>query len=160
LDNAVEVFGSCILKIRKPFNQSELERARLKPASITNRTLMNESSQVCSVGGRVLILLTALLLAVTPWTEYVWHFDNFLHGGQDMELGLLSIVTVFCLVLVLLQDGKQRVTSRVVIRQWQSSVFDQADPPAPGSFPGLNMTLDAILLPGSSSGTYNSPIRV
>lgn len=112
------------------------------------------------MGGRVLILLTALLLAVTPWTEYVWHFDNFLHGGQDMELGLLSIVTVFCLVLVLLQDGKQRVTSRVVIRQWQSSVFDQADPPAPGSFPGLNMTLDAILLPGSSSGTYNSPIRV
>lgn len=51
---------------------------------------MNGSSQVCSVGGRVLILLTALLLAVTPWTEYLWHFDNFLHGGQDMELGLLS----------------------------------------------------------------------
>jgi hypothetical protein len=47
------------------------------------------------VGGRVLILFTALLLAVTPWTEYLWHFDNFLHGGQDMELGLLSIVTIF-----------------------------------------------------------------
>jgi hypothetical protein len=81
---------------------------------------MNGSSQVCSVGGRVLILLTALLLAVMPWTEYLWHFDNFLHGGQDMELGLLSIVTIFCLVLVLLQDGKQRVTSMVVIRQWLS----------------------------------------
>jgi hypothetical protein len=121
---------------------------------------MNGSSQVCSVGGRVLILLTALLLAVTPWTEYLWHFDNFLHGGQDMELGLLSIVTLFCLLLVLLQDGKQRVTSMVAIRQWLSSVFDQADPLAPGSFHGLSMALDAILVPGSSLGTYNPPIQV
>jgi len=121
---------------------------------------MNGSSQVCSVGGRVLILLTALLLAITPWTEYLWHFDNFLHGGQDMELGLLSLVTIFCLVLVLLQDSKQRVTSMVVIRQWPSSVLDQTDPLAPGSsFHGLNMGLDAIP-PGSSLGTYNPPIQV
>jgi hypothetical protein len=120
---------------------------------------MNGSSQVCSVGGRVLILLTALLLAVTPWTEYLWHFDNFLHGGQDMELGLLSLVTVFCLMLVLLQDSKQHVTSMVMIRQWLSSVIDQADPLAPGSFHGLNMALHAIP-PGSSSGTYNLPIQV
>jgi hypothetical protein len=120
---------------------------------------MNGSSQICSVVGRVLILLTALLLIVTPWTEYLWHFDNFLHGGQDMELGLLSIVTLFCLLLVLLQDGKQRVTSMVAIRQWLSSVFDQADPLAPGSFRGLNMASDAIPLSGSSLGTYNPPIQ-
>jgi hypothetical protein len=120
---------------------------------------MNGSSQVCSVGGRVLILLTALLLAVTPWTEYLWHFDNFLHGGQDIELNLLSLLTIFCLVLVLLQDSKQRVTSMVVIRQWLSSVLDQTDPLGPGSFHGLNMALDAIP-PGSSLGTYNPPIQV
>ena len=119
---------------------------------------MNGSSQVCSVGGRVLILLTALLLAVTPWTEYLWHFDNFLHGGQDMELGLLSLLTIFCLVLVLLQDSK-RVTFMVVIRQWLSSVLDQTDPLAPGSFHGLNMALHAIP-PGSSLGTYNPPTQV
>jgi hypothetical protein len=69
-------------------------------------------------------------------------------------------VTIFCLVLVLLQDGKQRVTSMVVIRQWLSSVFDQADSLAPGSFHGLNMALGAIPLPGSSSGIYNPPIQV
>jgi hypothetical protein len=131
----------------------------VKQTSTTSRTLMNGSSQVCSVGGRVLILLTALLLAVTPWTEYLWHFDNFLHGGQDMELGLLSLLTIFCLVLVLLQDSKQRVTSMVVIRQWLSSVLDQTDPLGPGSFHGLNMALDAIP-PGSSLGTYNPPIQV
>jgi hypothetical protein len=121
---------------------------------------MNGSSQICSVGGRVLILLTALLLAVTPWAEYLWHFDNFLHGGQDMELGLLSIVTLFCLLLVLMQDGRQRVASRAMVRRWMSSVFDQADPLAPCSFHGLNMALDAIPPPGSSSGTYNPPIQV
>ena len=111
---------------------------------------MNGSSQFCSVGGRVLILLTALLLAVAPWTECLWHFDNFLHGGQDMELGLLSLVTVFCLVLVLLQDSKQRVRSMAVIRQWASSVLDQADP----------LALDAMPPHGSSLGTYNPPIQV
>jgi hypothetical protein len=120
---------------------------------------MNRDSQVCSVGGRVLIPLTALLLAVTPWTEYLWHFDNFLHGGQDMELGLLALLTIFCLVLVLLQDSMQRLTSMAVIRQWLSSVFDQADPRAPGSFHALNIALDAIP-PGSSLGTYNPPIQV
>jgi hypothetical protein len=52
-------------------------------------------------GARVLILLTALLLAVTRVTEYLWHFGNFLHGGRDIEFGLLSIVTICCLVLVL-----------------------------------------------------------
>jgi hypothetical protein len=124
----------------------------VKQTSTTSRTLINGSSQVCSLGGRVLILLTALLLAVTPWTEYLWHFDNFLHGGQDMEL------TILCLMLVLLQDSKQRVKSMAVIQQWLSSVLDQTDPLAPGRFHGLNMALDAI--PGSSLGKYNPPLQV
>jgi hypothetical protein len=83
----------------------------MKQTSTTSQTLLNGSSHVCSVGGSVLILLSALLLAVTPWTEYLWHFDSFLHRGQDMELGLLSLLTICCLVLVLLQDSKQRVMS-------------------------------------------------
>ena len=120
---------------------------------------MKGRSQICSVGGSVLILLMAVLLAVMPWTEHLWHFDNFLHGGQDMELGLLSLLTILCLVLVLLQDSKQRVKSMVVIRQWLSSVLDQTDPLAPGSFHGLNMALHAIP-PGSSLGTYNPPTQV
>jgi hypothetical protein len=48
----------------------------VKQTSTTSRTLMNGSFQLCSVRGRVLILLTAFLLAVIPWTEYLWHFDN------------------------------------------------------------------------------------
>jgi hypothetical protein len=49
----------------------------VKQTSTTSGTVMNGNSQMFSVGGRVLILLT-LLLAVTPWTEYLWHFDNFI----------------------------------------------------------------------------------
>lgn len=50
----------------------------------------------------MLILLMALLTAVSPWTEHYWHFDNFLHGGQDFEFGLLATITALCLVFVLL----------------------------------------------------------
>src|ERR1700732_4189782 len=41
--------------------------------------------------GRLLVLLTGLLLAVMPFTEGLWIWDKFLLGGQDMELGLLGI---------------------------------------------------------------------
>ena len=120
---------------------------------------MNASSQVCSVAGRVLVLLVALLLVITPWTEYFWHFDNFLHGGQDMEFGLISIVTVLCLVLVLLQDGKQHMTSVVAICRWLSSIFEQAAPLIPESFFEFNPA-NISPPPGSPLDAYNPPIRI
>jgi hypothetical protein len=58
---------------------------------VAGRTTSSESFQALALVGRVLILLTALLLGVMPWTEYFWDFNNFLRGGQDLELGLLSI---------------------------------------------------------------------
>jgi hypothetical protein len=79
----------------------------LKPVLSAKRTLGDGTFQARTLAGRVLIVLTALLLAVSPWTEYYWDFDNFLHGGQDFEFGLLATITVFCLVLVLLQHSKQ-----------------------------------------------------
>jgi hypothetical protein len=74
----------------------------LKQTPSAKRTLRDGTFDGLAVGGRVLIVLVALLTAVSPWTEYYWHFDNFLHGGQDFEFGLLATITVFCLVLVLL----------------------------------------------------------
>ena len=123
------------------------------------RTPMNASSQVCSVAGRILILLATLLLVVTPWTEYFWHFDNFLHGGQDMEFGLISIVTVLCLVLVLLQDGKQHMTSLVAICRWLSSILKHAAPSASESFFEFNPA-NTSPPPSSSLDAYYPPIRI
>jgi len=54
--------------------------------------------------GRALIALIALLTAVSPWTQYYWHFDNFPHGGDDFELGAFSVAIVVCLILVMLQN--------------------------------------------------------
>ena len=64
-------------------------------------------AHACFVLSRVLLLCTAVLLVAMPWTEYFWHFDRFLRGGQDFELGMLAIATIFCLVLVLLEQGKR-----------------------------------------------------
>jgi hypothetical protein len=66
----------------------------------------------------VLIVFTGLLLAVTPLTEYFWHFDNFLRGGQDLELGLLSLATMFALVLVLSHGLRRKVAILLAVRRW------------------------------------------
>jgi hypothetical protein len=75
----------------------------LKQTPSARRTLTDGTFEGLAVGGRVLIVLMALLTAVSPWTEYYWHFDNFLHGGQDFEFSLLATITALCLVFVLLQ---------------------------------------------------------
>jgi hypothetical protein len=51
---------------------------------------MNGSSQVRSVGDRVLILLTAFLLAVALWTEYLWRFyrGQSFRGDYPRDSGL------------------------------------------------------------------------
>jgi cytochrome bd-type quinol oxidase subunit 2 len=132
----------------------------LKRTYTTCRTRMNESSQACSVAGRVLLLLAAVLLAVTPWTEYFWHFDNFLHGGQDLELGLLSVVTVLCLVLLLVQHGKQRVASIASIPQLLSHLIAHQDTRVPGRLGALGLVLAASHQPDSSLSNYNPPLLV
>ncbi len=57
----------------------------------------------------LIILFTAILIFVMPWTEYFCELDRFLRGGQDCEFGLLALLTIFSLVLVLLQQRRQVV---------------------------------------------------
>jgi hypothetical protein len=121
---------------------------------------MDRMSRACAVGGRILILLSAVLAVIMPWTENVWHFDKFPYGGEDFELSVFLTVTIFGLVLVLLQHGKQDVTFILALRQWLSSVFQGADSPALESLGGLVAALHAPPLPGSTLGNYNLPIQV
>lgn len=53
-----------------------------------------------------------------PWTEYLWHFDHFLRGGYDFELGLLSLVSIFCLAVVLVQQGRLSLAVALALRCW------------------------------------------
>lgn len=59
--------------------------------------------------GRILSLLTGILLVTTPLTQHVWTWDHFLRGGQDYESSALMILALLSLVLVLAHSCKQGV---------------------------------------------------
>ena len=46
-----------------------------------------------------------------PVTERLWTWDHFLHGGQDVELGTILVLSFLSLALVLSKHGKQCVDS-------------------------------------------------
>lgn len=117
-------------------------------------------SRLWATGGRIALLFTVVLLVVMPWTEYFWSFDKFLRGGQDFEFGLLSIATIFCLVMVMLQHGKCSVDQSFSLRKWLSIVFRHDDPVVPGSFMGLIAGLHVIAVPSPSLGLYSLPLQV
>jgi hypothetical protein len=103
----------------------------LKLIPITNRPAKNtysRASQTCVLLGRVLIFLTALLIAVMPVTEYLWTFDKFLRGGQDCEFGLLALAAILCLVLVLSHQRRAILTLVLSLRRVLSSLFQPSDP--------------------------------
>lgn len=80
-------------------------------------------SRHCILAGRAFFLMAALLLAIMPWTAWFWSFDNFLHGGQDFELGLLAVLSIFCLLIVLLQRRRAELTIALALDRWLTSLF-------------------------------------
>ncbi len=71
--------------------------------------LLADPSRLCVLASRLCLAFTALLLVVSPWTEYHCDWDRFLQGGQDLEFGLLAVALVLCLVLLLSQRGSPRL---------------------------------------------------
>jgi hypothetical protein len=132
----------------------------LKQAFLTGRTPIDGLSPVHLLGGRVLLLFTALLLIVMPWTEYYWHFDKFLQGGQDCEFGVLFIATFFSLALVLSQCRKQTTAFIQAVRQGISDVFHNTGKPALRDLHGLVAALHATPVPGPLLGAYNQPLQI
>lgn len=130
----------------------------MKPTRCAKPT--DGTSQARALAGRVLILLTALVIAVSPWTEYYWDFDNFLHGGQDFEFGLLATITVLCLVLVLLQQSKQGVKFWFALREWLSVFLPHPDLASPRLSFSLTMASYAMPLPDPQSGLCDLPLRI
>jgi hypothetical protein len=132
----------------------------LKHNSTTIRPPINCVSEACDLGGRLLILSTAVLILVMPLTEYFWQFDRFLRGGQDFELGLLSVLTVFSLVLVLLQQRRQNVALLLTVRRWLSLLFADADSRAVANVCTLIAHSDAVPPSSRALCRYNLPIQV
>jgi hypothetical protein len=116
--------------------------------------------KVCSMGSKILMATTFLVIALMPLTEYFWHFDGFLHGGQDFELSLLAILTVLCLVLILFQHGKKDLELLICRRRWLAFEFCHAEPAIPGEFRGLISSPHAEPLPNAALGMYTLPLQV
>jgi small-conductance mechanosensitive channel len=132
----------------------------LKHTSITIRPPIDGISQACARGGRLLILSTAILIFVMPWTEYFWQFDKFLRGGQDFELGLLSLLTIFSLVLVLLQQRRQNVALLLAVRRWLSLIFEDDDPRAAANPCSSIAHAGDLPLSSRASCRYNLPMQI
>ena len=59
--------------------------------------------------GRLLLVLASVVLLALPFTQQVWTWDRFLHGGQDFETTALLILTSLCLVLVMARVCRQGI---------------------------------------------------
>ena len=70
---------------------------------------------VCA--GRTLLVINVIVLVLSGFTEHYWTWDHFLRGGQDFELSLLALLAFFCLILVIAQCFRRRV----------SDLFDHGD---------------------------------
>jgi hypothetical protein len=66
--------------------------------------------------GRVLLVLASVVLIALPFTQQVWTWDRFLHGGQDFETTVLLIVTSLCLVLVMARGCRQGI--KLLLTLW------------------------------------------
>ncbi len=66
-------------------------------------------THVFARAGRLLLFLASIVLIALPFTQHLWTWDRFLHGGHDFETNVLLIVITLCLVLVMVQSCRQGI---------------------------------------------------
>jgi hypothetical protein len=132
----------------------------LKRIFITARTPIDCISRCYVLAGRLLLLFTAILLVAMPWTEYFWHFDRFLFGGQDFEFGLLLLAAFLSLILVLLHHGKRDVHFLLTAKRWLSFAMEHAAPTPSGDSRHLLVRPYLVPLPSPALQKYNLPLQV
>ena len=118
-------------------------------------------AQACSLLGSLLVSCTLSLILVMPLTEYFWNPDNFAHGGPDFEFGLLTVLTSFCLLQILLQLGKRNLLLATVLKYWRACLFraGQSVKP-PRGHRGLFLTSLTVPLSCPMTGRYDLPLKI
>jgi hypothetical protein len=132
----------------------------MKRLLIPNSDRADGMSSMWTYASRIALLLAAVTLLVMPLTEYLWHFDKFLQGGQDFELGLLCFATVLCLVMLLVQQRKCSLRLAFALFRWLSMVFRRADRLVRGSFRGLITAMHGVAVPSPSLSDLNLPLQI
>jgi hypothetical protein len=73
-------------------------------SSLWFRTWRGDCGEWTRLLGRVLIMLTTLLLLAMPITEHLCNWDRFLRGGPDVEFSVLAWL-LFAAMVVLSMHG-------------------------------------------------------
>ena len=108
--------------------------------------------------GRLLLILSAVSLVTMPFTQHLWTWDRFLHGGQDFELTVLAILTVLSMVLVVSQRCR-RCIDRLAAQRYLVA----GGPKKPGASEiSAHRTVSAFpgeSIKGPASGLGINPLR-
>lgn len=92
------------------FNDAhQLHLRYVSTTSIANKSDDHQLYLSIRATGSMLVSLSAILILLMPLTEYFWHFDHFLRGGEDFEFGLLAFFTILCLAMLLVKSGESRM---------------------------------------------------
>jgi len=104
--------------------------------------------------GRLLVVLAAIMLVALPFTQQVWTWDRFLHGGQDFETTVLLILTSLCLVLVMVRGCHQGIKLLLVWSQLLVRRCSAILQPSRISATGVNRSV------GPPIATYNILLQI
>jgi len=146
------------LSIRTTLNHLR-SGACLQESILAGQTPIDGLSQAHAMGGRLLLLFTGLLLAVMPWTEYYWHFDRFLRGGEDFEFAILFVVTILSLAIVLSRCRRQTMAVIHAVRRWIAGVARNGTSPS-RDLQGWRPALRAALFPVPLLRIVNLPLQI
>jgi hypothetical protein len=146
------------LSIRTTLNHLR-SGACLQESILAGQTPIDGLSQSHALGGRLLLLFTGLLLAVMPWTEYYWHFDRFLRGGEDFEFAILFVVSILSLAIVLSRCRRQTMAVIHAVRRWIAGVARNVTPPS-RELQGWKPALFAALFPVPLLRIVNLPLQI
>ena len=105
--------------------------------------------------GRLLVILASVVLIALPFTQQVWTWDRFLHGGQDFETTVLLILTSLCLGLVMARVCRQGI--KLLLTMWSQLLVRRCSViPQPALISATCVARSA----GPLIGRYNPPLQI
>lgn len=131
-------------------------------AAYLNRSYNNASAWLAHSAenaGRFLLVLIAVELMSMPFTQYVWTWDHFLHGGIDFESSLLFFVVCLGLLLVLRHHCRKEENLRVARGRLSPPISD-TDKSAAMLGTGVPLAFGRERPETSHLATFNFPLQI
>lgn len=109
--------------------------------------------------GRLLLMLATISVLTMPLTQNLWTWDHFLHGGQDFETSMLTIVITLCLAVLLSLICKRHIDFLLTVRRVLAFTFNYCE--LPGKSLGMTFFVSPAE-PASSAAVerYSLPLKI